>query len=89
MSFLHAKAPTGVLRRSPASLPARAVVLLVRLYQAGISPLLGQNCRFEPSCSEYMAEAVSKHGFLRGFWLGCWRIVRCHPFSKGGHDAVP
>jgi putative membrane protein insertion efficiency factor len=88
MSSLHGEARAAVPRCRRASLPARAVVLLVRLYQAGVSPLLGQNCRFEPSCSQYVAEAVGKHGLVRGLWLGCGRILRCHPLSKGGYDPV-
>jgi len=65
------------------------LVLLVRLYQAAISPYLGRNCRFIPSCSEYFIQAVRKHGPLRGSVLGVWRVLRCHPLGKGGYDPVP
>ncbi|WP_373649311.1 MULTISPECIES: membrane protein insertion efficiency factor YidD [unclassified Schlesneria] len=65
-----------------------AVVLIrvVRLYQLLISPLLGSNCRFYPSCSNYFIEAVEKYGPIVGAWKGIWRILRCHPFHPGGFD---
>ena len=66
-----------------------AVIFLVRLYRMGVSPLLGRNCRFEPTCSQYMIQALSKHGVLRGLSLGLRRVLRCHPLSKGGYDPVP
>jgi putative membrane protein insertion efficiency factor len=64
----------------------RAIVLAVRCYQLTISPLLGQNCRFSPTCSSYFIEAVKKYGIVRGSWRGICRILRCHPFSRGGYD---
>jgi putative membrane protein insertion efficiency factor len=67
----------------------RFFVLLVRGYSYLISPLLGNNCRYYPTCSEYMQEAIEVHGVLRGFWLGTKRILRCHPFHEGGVDPVP
>jgi len=63
--------------------------LLIRLYQLGISPLLGRRCRFFPSCSEYTAEAVEKYGAFKGLSLGLKRISRCHPWNSGGFDPVP
>jgi len=63
--------------------------LPIRGYQYLISPLLGNNCRFYPSCSHYTLEAIETHGPLRGSWLGLKRILRCHPFSEGGIDPVP
>ena len=62
---------------------------LIRLYQLTLSPLLGPRCRFHPSCSHYMQEAISTHGVLRGLWLGLCRLGRCHPFHPGGYDPVP
>ena len=62
------------------------LILLVRFYQAAISPMLGPNCRFRPTCSEYFILAVKKYGPLRGSLKGAWRILRCNPFSKGGTD---
>jgi putative membrane protein insertion efficiency factor len=59
---------------------------LVRFYQRGISPLLGSNCRFSPTCSQYMIEAIEKYGALRGVLKGIERICRCHPFHPGGYD---
>jgi putative membrane protein insertion efficiency factor len=67
-------------------LPARCVVLGVRFYQRGISPLLGANCRFQPTCSEYMIAAIDKYGLINGGWRGALRILRCHPLCKGGYD---
>jgi uncharacterized protein len=62
---------------------------LIRAYQYLISPWLGNRCRFYPGCSEYAIEAFRKHGVLKGFRLAVWRVLRCHPWSDGGHDPVP
>lgn len=62
---------------------------LVRIYQRLLSPLLGPRCRFYPSCSAYTAEALQRHGALRGGWLSARRITRCHPLNDGGLDPVP
>ena len=62
---------------------------LLRAYQLTLSPLLGPRCRFHPSCSHYMQEAVATHGALRGVWLGLRRLARCHPLNPGGYDPVP
>lgn len=67
-------------------LPALALIGLVRLYQWTLSPFLGGQCRFEPSCSRYFIEAVEKYGALRGALKGVGRILRCHPFHPGGYD---
>lgn len=63
--------------------------MLVKGYQYLISPLLGQNCRFYPSCSSYAIEALKLHGAFKGSWLALRRILRCHPLSTGGMDPVP
>ena len=65
------------------------LVTLIRGYQRFISPLLGSNCRFHPTCSHYMLEAVQRYGAVKGLWLGIKRIARCHPFNPGGYDPVP
>jgi uncharacterized protein len=62
---------------------------LLRSYKALISPFLPASCRYVPSCSEYAAEAVARHGLLRGSALGLWRLLRCNPFARGGYDPVP
>lgn len=62
---------------------------VLRVYRYAISPMLGRNCRFHPSCSEYAAEAVQRHGALKGGWLAFKRVGRCHPFHPGGYDPVP
>lgn len=65
------------------------VCAVIRGYQRWISPFLGKNCRYEPTCSNYMLEAVRVHGVLCGVWLGVKRIARCHPWHAGGWDPVP
>ena len=65
------------------------VLFLLRGYKRWISPLLGQRCRYYPSCSQYTAQAVDRFGTLHGSWLGVKRICRCHPFCEGGFDPVP
>ena len=66
-----------------------ALIALVRVYQILLSPLLGANCRFSPSCSQYAIEAIGKHGAIKGAWLAVRRIMRCQPFHAGGFDPVP
>lgn len=68
---------------------ARGLRSLVRVYQVGISPLLGPRCRFYPSCSQYAFEALGEHGAVRGTAMAMRRILRCHPFHPGGYDPVP
>ncbi len=65
------------------------LVLLIRGYQLLLRPLLGANCRFYPSCSDYAREAVERHGALAGSWLAAKRLARCHPYHPGGCDPVP
>ena len=79
----------ATLWRALLSAPARAVVLMVRLYQTTLSPLLGGRCRFVPSCSEYCIQAIRQWGIAKGGWLSLRRLVRCHPFTPGGIDPVP
>jgi putative membrane protein insertion efficiency factor len=69
-----------------AALPGWLVIACVRLYQYTLSPLLGQQCRFRPTCSQYMILAVQKYGVLRGVPRGVWRICKCHPWHPGGQD---
>lgn len=64
-------------------------LLIIRFYQRAISPMLGSNCRFYPTCSNYTYEAIVKHGALKGIFLGTKRILKCHPFHPGGYDPVP
>lgn len=71
------------------SIVARLAVLMVRGYQVTLSPLLPSACRYQPTCSVYTIEAIERHGALRGVWLGAMRILRCHPFARGGYDPVP
>jgi putative membrane protein insertion efficiency factor len=62
---------------------------LLRGYQYALRPLLGANCRFYPSCSDYAREAIERHGAVRGMWLAARRLTRCHPYHAGGYDPVP
>jgi putative membrane protein insertion efficiency factor len=65
------------------------LLLLLRGYQYSIRPLLGANCRFAPSCSDYARDAIERHGAWRGTWLAVKRVGRCHPYHPGGYDPVP
>jgi len=66
----------------------RVVLLLLRAYKWAISPMLAPACRYVPTCSEYAMEAVERYGAIRGGWMALWRLLRCHPFVKGGYDPV-
>ena len=68
---------------------SRILVGLVKVYQMAISPYLAPRCRFQPTCSHYMIEAVHAHGGVRGGWLGLKRIAKCHPWGGFGYDPVP
>ncbi|HAU06571.1 MAG TPA: membrane protein insertion efficiency factor YidD [Gammaproteobacteria bacterium] len=68
---------------------AKGLIGLVKLYQYIISPLLGPRCRFSPTCSQYMIDAIQRFGVIRGLILGLRRLLRCHPWHTGGHDPVP
>jgi len=67
----------------------KLLLMLIRLYKKTLSPLLGNQCRFLPTCSEYTYGAIETHGAGRGFLLGAKRLLKCHPFHKGGYDPVP
>lgn len=67
----------------------QVLILPIRAYQIFISPLLGQNCRYQPTCSHYMVQAIEEWGIFRGLWLGLKRIARCHPWGSHGADPVP
>jgi putative membrane protein insertion efficiency factor len=66
-----------------------ALLFLIRFYRAAISPLFPPSCRYVPTCSAYAMEAIKKYGAAKGGWLALRRILRCHPFHKGGYDPVP
>ena len=80
---MNVRAPNGV--RADVAL----VLNLLRAYKVLFSPLFTGSCRFQPSCADYMAEAVRCHGVGRGMWLGVRRLARCHPFGNHGFDPVP
>jgi uncharacterized protein len=73
---------------SAGQLAKKLVVGLLRAYKWALSPMLPPSCRYVPSCSEYAIEAVERHGAVRGSWMGLKRVLRCHPFVKGGYDPV-
>jgi putative membrane protein insertion efficiency factor len=66
----------------------RLLIALIRFYKAAISPWLGANCRFTPTCSAYAIDAIEKYGAWKGTGMAAWRILRCNPFCKGGYDPV-
>jgi uncharacterized protein len=68
------------------SIPSFLLVAMVRVYQWTLSPIVGRQCRFEPTCSRYFIGAVRKYGAIRGAWRGVKRICRCHPWNPGGYD---
>lgn len=68
---------------------SRLLILLIKGYQRILSPFLGQQCRFYPTCSQYGLEAIQKYGALRGSYYTVHRLCRCHPWCEGGHDPVP
>ena len=61
---------------------------LILFYKLSLSPYLGGNCKYEPSCSSYGFEAINKHGFLKGFYMTFLRLIKCNPFSRGGYDPI-
>ena len=65
------------------------LVIPIKLYQILISPLIGPNCRYHPTCSQYSIEAINKYGPFKGTWLAIKRISSCHPWGGSGHDPVP
>ena len=67
----------------------KLLIAPIRFYQLVISPMIGPRCKYYPSCSEYMIQAIRVHGPIKGLGLGTWRILRCNPFSSGGIDHVP
>lgn len=71
------------------SILKKILILPIRIYQYTISPLLGSNCRYTPTCSHYMIEAIEEWGPLKGLWLGIKRISSCHPWGGHGYDPVP
>ncbi|HEX6546777.1 MAG TPA: membrane protein insertion efficiency factor YidD [Bryobacteraceae bacterium] len=66
----------------------RTILVVLKGYQRFLSPLLPSACRYYPTCSEYMVDAVERYGCFKGIWLGIKRIGRCHPFHEGGYDPV-
>lgn len=90
-AFIRPAAADGLARpmTSDATLVQRLLVGLVRGYQVAFSPLYAGSCRYTPSCSAYAAEAIERHGALRGGWLAVRRLARCHPFGGHGFDPVP
>ena len=74
---------------SPAGAVRALLLGLIRVYQLTLSPWLGTQCRYDPTCSKYAAEALERHGVTRGVWLAAKRLGRCHPWGRSGYDPVP
>lgn len=74
---------------TPLTVPQRCALALLRGYKYMFSPMFAGSCRFLPTCSEYAAEAVRRHGVVRGVWMAAGRLSRCHPFAASGVDPVP
>lgn len=93
LALSHRTAPmtpsTAVAVARGSTWPARALLLLIGGYRRRVSPLLPPSCRFTPSCSVYAADALGHLPLLRALRLTAWRLVRCQPFCRGGHDPVP
>jgi uncharacterized protein len=90
LCYVPNKQSTMNRETSTSSPLARSLFLaLIRFYQRFISPLMGSNCRYYPTCSHYTYEAIAKYGIQKGGWLGIKRIARCHPWHEGGIDPVP
>jgi putative membrane protein insertion efficiency factor len=66
----------------------KGILLMINIYQKGISPLLPPRCRFYPTCSQYAKDVLEQKGITKGLLLIIWRIIRCHPFNPGGYDPV-
>ncbi len=81
--------PKRPQKRQHSLMIKRIFIFLIRVYQTWLSPLMGHQCRFAPTCSCYMITAIEKHGTARGIFLGLKRISKCNPWSKGGIDPVP
>jgi hypothetical protein len=79
----------AALTRGLSRVGVRVLSLAIRAYQVTLSPLLGPCCRYTPTCSRYALEALRVHGVWRGSALAAWRVLRCHPFARGGFDPVP
>ncbi|MDX2237453.1 MAG: membrane protein insertion efficiency factor YidD [Hyphomonadaceae bacterium] len=73
----------------PTSLPARALLGAIKLYQWTLSPLIGRECRYLPTCSHYAADAIRAHGAWAGAWMAGARVCRCHPWGGSGYDPAP
>lgn len=80
-------APNGISTQQP--MLKKILIRLITFYQLSLSLLIGNQCRFSPTCSQYTKEAIEAHGAFKGSWLGMRRIGKCHPWHAGGYDPVP
>ena len=74
---------------TPQNVGVKVVIFIIKAYQRWLSPLLGNNCRFNPTCSSYAIGAINRFGVVKGCWLAAKRILKCHPLNAGGDDPVP
>lgn len=77
------------MKNNPRQIIAYPFILMVKFYQNAISPYLPKACRYQPTCSQYMIEAITTHGVIKGIYLGSKRLLRCHPWGGSGYDPVP
>ena len=89
MKPITAPSSNDVYVAADVRLGVRAALALLRGYKYFLSPFFAGSCRFLPSCADYAAEAINRHGVVRGGWLAARRLARCHPFCSAGHDPVP
>ena len=85
--MLHVKLKK--LLKSVIKLPAKGLILLIRIYQVTLSPFIGRSCRYTPTCSNYGIEAINEYGFFKGGWLTVKRVLSCNPWGGSGYDPVP
>jgi putative membrane protein insertion efficiency factor len=86
---MHSTESMQIVKRSIDQVTTCILISLIAFYQKAISPHIPRSCRYSPTCSQYAVEALKRYGPLRGGFMAVWRVLRCTPFHRGGHDPVP